>query len=255
MTNEPTSELDAMPLEQLSEDEQQQMIETYRAFEESEHARDEDISRRGVLAAIGTLIGGSAIGGGAVALSTKEVEAAVAAAGQVGTPSSPVDVYAKTVDTDEVAIADTLATQGLAYTMSSGRPYSDPSSTSSTSFAKIAEMTGGVPPRDEVPAGASLEANLVVKADSVPSGETGTYRVVVLSLDLGGGADTDPLTSIDVDVTDTSVTESGWTNIATDISADDRYPAVSELQAKVTSGTLDSAKKSRFVVLFRWVVD
>jgi len=135
MTNEPTSELDAMPLEQLSEDEQQQMIETYRAFEESEHARDEDISRRGVLAAIGTLIGGSAIGGGAVALSTKEVEAAVAAAGQVGTPSSPVDVYAKTVDTDDldIASADFIAS-GDFVPLAGYQPYEALKSFTNTSY-------------------------------------------------------------------------------------------------------------------------
>jgi len=159
------------------------------------------------------------------------------------------------VNTDSVAIADTLATQGLAYTMSFGRPLSDPSSTSSATFERIADMVGGVPPYGEAPAGATLQGNLVVNASSVPSGETGSYRVEMLNLDVGGGAAVDELDSITVDVTDSNTTESGWTDIEADLSGGDRYPVTKSLQGKVTSGTLDSNAKDFFVVLFRWVID
>jgi hypothetical protein len=95
------------PLLELPPNRQEELINAYERFEDSDAADDPAVNRRGVLAGIATLITGSAIGTAGYQLSTEEVAAATAAVGQVGEPGNTVDVYgdgvtANSVDTDRI---------------------------------------------------------------------------------------------------------------------------------------------------------
>jgi len=163
-------------------------------------------------------------------------------------------VNVNSLETDRVDVADKLIESGLGFGIgTSSTLTSDPSDVSNTSFQKIAEFDGAVTQPNEAPAGGTLEGNLVVHPSSVPNNETGTYRVEVLELDVGGGAANRDLTELDVDVTNTQVHHSDWQAITSTESS--RYLRARNLKAKVTSGTLSSENTFNFVLLFRWVVD
>jgi len=225
-------------------------------------------SRRRVLQAGGLVAGGGVLG----ALTADRASAQ--ASGQVGTSSDPVDVEAfdlnvqdgatfngsdisnvGSVSTGSVAVTDTLINSGLAYgTTVAAIPDSNPSDTSSSTFVEIASLSGAIAPVDEVPSGATLQGNLIVQANSVPSGETATYRAELLDRDINGGDGGRTPSQLEVQVTDTSNQESGWQDISGSFRNDGPVQA-SSFEAKVSSGTLSTAEADRQTLLLRWVVD
>jgi hypothetical protein len=180
--------------------------------------------------------------------------------GQVGTDADRVDVFAGQVDANSVStgrvdLTDTLINSGLGYGLTSAAtPDTNPSDVSSSTFTSVARMSGGIAPVDEVPAGATLQANLIVQADSVPSGETATYAVSFLDREIGGGDGLRVPTQLEVQVTDAQNHESGWQDIQSEFVYTGAIQVL-DLKAKVTSGTLSTATRNRQIVLLRWVVD
>lgn len=112
---------------------------------------------------------------------------------------------------------------------------------------------------NRVPDGASLYGNLIVRPDTVPTGETGEFRIQVKEVrgDLGQ-ISTTLLDELNVTVDDAdngAIVSSGWTEITSvsNTSTDAFIPR--SFQASVSGGTLETRDADDFAVLFEWRVD
>lgn len=93
-------------LGELTEQEQQTLVELAKKH------TDSGLTRREAIAASGAVLSGAAIGGGGAAAMTGNAAAAASTSdgdGDIGSPSNRVDVFAQAVDTDEVNNAHWVA--------------------------------------------------------------------------------------------------------------------------------------------------
>jgi hypothetical protein len=161
------------------------------------------------------------------------------------------------VSAESFGITDTIYESAASLdNLDTMQPNAAISDTSSTSFATVLgppNFTGGVV-TDRIPAGATLYANFLVRASSVPAGETGTYRPRVTVYNDGDQAER-ILGELQTDVTDTNAALSGWTEIT---SVDPNNWAVIKgqvIDAMVTGGTLSADDYRNFGVFWEWRVN
>ena len=159
----------------------------------------------------------------------------------------------ESVNTERLERTDTLIDQSSQFGQWGFGLLDDPDDTSSGTFETIGNFVGAGPHLDRKPAGATLYANLLVQASSVPDGETGTYRANILSAEDGDNS-SDNLTEHEVEVTDSSQTTSGWKEVERNFN-ETEVMAGRQLQAKVTGGTLETSGRGRFGLAFEWRVE
>jgi len=214
-------------------------------------------SRRGVLAALTGVAGAGALG-------AYSQRASAQAAGQVGTQSEPVDVFANTIDSNEVIAADVLADSVSAeqvsitdrilqsddfLDISSLGVIEGPSDVSTSSYTRVADGDGLFSTVD-IPPGASLYGRFFARMVNDTSGETVTAAPNVFNI---SDNTTDRLTALEVSVTGTSPTtvDSGWTQIT---SLPTGIHLFEQIDAKVSNGT-GSFSGNRVAFVVGWRID
>ena len=179
-----------------------------------------------------------------------------------GSVFGPDGIVTPAIDTGSVSAdellngrtSETLMGQSTAWSGHGFNTPDDPDDTTSSSYTSIAQLTGLLP-ADEIPDGTTLYANFGVRVTAVPSGETANYRPRAFGVRDGD------LTTIELDELEITADEndgyltSGWTEITSFNPTNWELLISNDIQAKVSSGTLETRDRRFHGVGFTWRVD
>ena len=175
-------------------------------------------------------------------------------------PDRGTDAIRDSVNTEQAGRGEgNLWEESSSWTTNSISFREDPDDVSSDSFTNLTQTDdsiGAVVPR--LQDGVSLYGNFLVRADSVPSGETGHYRPRVVLRAEGDVNSIGPMEELEIEVTEDNNgerMESGWQEITSFDPTNWTIIFGARVSAKVSGGTMESESAGAFHLLFDRRVD